>query len=213
MHVHASMTLAPGQAQTVSDLLARSLPLIARLGWKLAASFRLLNGPTRTILNLWDIPDANAFISLGGQIAQDPELLAIMGALEEDMIHNELTLISQTMPASPAIEGAAVAGEKTVYLRETVTALPGKSGSLSVLFTQVVPLLEKRGWRFLGSWRRATGASRMMMNLWQLPASAGSVSIYDIVEEDAEVARAFAAIAEASSSVELTYLKKMPFSP
>jgi hypothetical protein len=213
MHVHASMTLTPGKTQTVSDLLARSLPLIARLGWKLAASFRLLNGPTRTIVNLWDIPDANAFISLGGQIAQDPELLAIMGALELAMIHNELTLISETMPASPAAPGAAVASEKTVYLRETVTALPGKSGSLNALLTDAVPLLEERGFRFLGSWRRATGPSRMMMNLWQLPGSASSLSIHDLVEQDAEVARSFAAIADVSSSIEMTTMKKMPFSP
>jgi hypothetical protein len=213
MHVHASMTLAPGKADTVTELLARSLPLIARLGWKLGASFRLLNGPTRTILNLWDIPDANAFISLGGQIAADPDLLKIMIGLEEAMIHNELTLMNQTMPASPAAAGAKAADEKTVYLRETVTALPGKAGALNALLKQTVPLLEQRGFRFLGAFGRATGATRMSMNLWQLPDVAGSLSIHDLVEEDAEVAKAFAAIAEASSAVEMTYLKKMPFSP
>jgi hypothetical protein len=213
MHVHASMTLAPGKAQTVSDLLARSLPLIGKLGWKLGGSFRLLNGPTRTILNLWDIPDANSFISLPGQIAQDPELLKIMVGLEEAMIHNELTLMNQTMPASPAAPGAAGGDEKTVYLRETVTALAGQSRGLNALLAQSVPLLEKRGWRFLGSWARATGATRMLMNLWQLPDSAGSLSIHDLVDEDAELAKVFAAIAEASSAVEMTYLKKMPFSP
>ena len=60
MHVHCSMTLAPGQAQDhVSELLVRSLPMIKKLGWTLAGSYRVLNGPTRTILNFWDIPDAN----------------------------------------------------------------------------------------------------------------------------------------------------------
>jgi hypothetical protein len=213
MHVHASMTLAPGKDQEVSDLLARSLPLIARLGWKLTASFRLLNGPTRTILNLWDIPDANAFISLPGQLAQDPDLLEIMGGLEAAMVHNELTLMNQTMPATPAPAETKAASEKTVYLRETVTALAGKSGSVNALLRQAVPLLEKRGWRFLGSWARATGATRMLMNLWQLPGSASNLSIHDLVEEDVEVAKVFSAIAEASSAVEMTYLKKMPYSP
>ncbi|MEP7121053.1 MAG: hypothetical protein ABJE95_09095 [Byssovorax sp.] len=213
MHVHATMTLAPGRAETVSDLLARSLPLIGTLGWKLGGSFRVLDGPTRTLLNLWDIPDANAFANLPGQIAQHPDLAKIMVGLEEAMTHNELTLMSQTAPASPAAAGAKAANEKTVYLRETVTALPGQARGLAALLAQSVPLLEKQGFRFLGAWRRATGASRMTMNLWQLPASAESLSIHDIVEEDAEVAKTFAAIAEASSSVELTYLKKMPFSP
>ncbi len=213
MHVHATMTLAPGKAQEVSELLARSLPLIARLGWKLTASYRLLNGPTRTILNLWDIPDANAFISLPGQLAQDPDLLKIMIGLEAAMIHNELTLMNQTMPATTARADGPTPNEKTVYLRETVTALPGKSGALNALLKEAVPLLEKRGWRFLGSWGRATGATRMLMNLWQLPDPASSLSIHDLVEEDAEVAKVFSAIAEASSAVEMTYLKKMPYSP
>jgi hypothetical protein len=53
----------------------------------------------------------------------------------------------------------------------------------------------------------------MLMNLWQLPDPATSLSIHDLVAEDAEVAQAFSAIADASSAVEMTYLKKMPFSP
>ncbi len=212
MHVHASMTLAPGKDQEVTDLLTRSLPLIARLEWKLTASFLLLNGPTRTILNLWDIPDANAFISLPAQLGKDAELLQIMIGLDHAMIHNELTLMNQTAAASsPA--GAMAPGPKTVYLRETVTALPGKASTLAGLFTQAVPLLEKRGWRFLGSWGRATGVTGMMMNLWQLPDSARNLSIHDLIAEDPEVAKAFAAIAEVSSQVEMTYLRKMPYSP
>ena len=213
MHVHATMTLASGKDQEVSALLARSLPLIATLGWKLAASFRLLNGPTRTILNLWDIPDANAFINLGGQIAQHPELLQILGGLEAAMIHNELTLTAQTVPATAAPADAKAPDEKTVYLRETLTALGGQGQNLTKLVAQVVPLLEKRGFRFLGTWARKTGPTRMTMNLWQLPDSADSRSIPHLIAEDAEIARAFSAIADACSAVETTFLQKMPFSP
>ena len=168
----------------MSDLLTRSLPLIATLGWKLAASFRLLDGPTRTLLNLWDIPDANAFASLGGQIAAHPELLQIMGGLEEAMIYNELTLLQQTTPASPAAADAKAEDEKTVYLRETVTALAGKARGLGALVAQAVPLLEKRGWRFLGTWARKTGPSRMTMNLWQLPDPANGLSIHDLILDE-----------------------------
>ena len=215
MHVHCSMTLAPGQAEDdVSEMLVRSLPLIKKLGWTLAGSYRVLNGPTRTILNFWDIPDANAFMALPGQLAADPELCKIMVGLEEAMIHNELTLLSQKkIPATPANADTKAPDEKTVYLRETVTALSGKGGAATELVKKSVPLLEKRGFRLLGSWGRATGATGMLMNLWQLPASAKSLAIHDLVAADAEVARALAAIADISSSIELTYLRKMPYSP
>ena len=213
MHVHATMTLAPGKGQEVTELLTRSLPLIGELGWKLAASFRLLYGPTRTILNLWDIPDANAFANLGGQIAQHPELLKIMGGLEGAMIYNELTLMQQTAQPSPAAAGAQAPDEKTVYLRETVTALGGQGQALATMLLQVVPLLEQRGFRYLGTWARKTGPSRMTMNLWQLPPSASGLSIPDLLAEDAQLARAYSVIADASSAVEQTYLRKMPFSP
>ena len=215
MLVHCSMTLAPGQAQdSVSEMLVRSLPLIKKLGWTLAGSYRVLNGPTRTILNFWDIPDANAFMALPGQLAEDPELCKIMVGLEEAMIHNELTLLSEKkIPVTPADGAAKAPDEKTVYLRQTVTALSGKAGAATELIKKSVPLLEKHGFRLLGSWGRATGATGMVMILWQLPDSAKSPSIHDLVGKDAEVARAFAAIADVSSSVELTYLNKMPYSP
>lgn len=215
MHVHCSMTLAPGQAQDgVNDLLVQSLPLIEKLGWTLAGSYRVLNGPTRTMLNFWNIPDANAFMSLPGQLAEDPVLRKIMVGLEEAMIHNELTLLSEPrIPATPTPADATAPDDKTVYLRETVTALSGQAGVALGLVKKSVPLLENRGWRLLGSWGRATGATGMLMNLWQLPDSAKSVSIHDLIAQDADVAAAFSAISEVSSSVEMTYLQKLPFSP
>jgi hypothetical protein len=213
MHVHATMTLASGKDQEVTELLTRSLPLIAELGYTLAASFRMLNGPTRTILNLWEIPDANTFVDVGGKIANHPELLKILGGLEAAMIHNEVNLLQQTVPASPAAADAKAPDAQTVYLRETVTALVGQGQTVAATLLQVVPLLEKRGFRYLGTWARKTGPTRMTMNLWQLPPSASGLSIPDLLAEDAQLARAYSVIADACSSVEQTYLRKMPFSP
>ena len=41
----------------------------------------------------------------------------------------------------------------------------------------------------------------------------GVATIHDLIAEDPEVAQAFAAIADVSSQVEMTYLRKMPYSP
>ncbi len=177
MFVHASMTLAPGKEQDVSDLLARSLPLIGKYGWTLTGSYRLLSGPTRAIWNLWDIPDANAFAALPSQLAADRDLLPIMSGLEEAMLHNELTLMSQSIPAAAVGAVAKGSSEKTLFVRETITTLLGKGPTIDALIRQAVPLLEARGVRFHGSWRRLTGATRMLVNLWEVPAAASAYAV------------------------------------
>ena len=213
MFVHASMTLAPGKEHEVSELLARSLPLLVKYGWTLAGSFRLLSGPTRTIWNLWDIPDANAFAALPAQLAADGDLLQIMGGLEEAMIHNELTLMSQAIPRSPAPVDATASNANTLFVRETMTTLAGKSASLDGLIRQAALVLEARGLRFHGTWRRLTGATRMLVSLWELPVAASALAAQGVFTDDPEIAKALSAIAEASSAVEMTPMKKMPFSP
>jgi hypothetical protein len=207
------MTLAPGREQEVSALLARSLPLLVEYGWALARSFRVLSGPTRTIWNLWDIPDANAFAALPAQLAANRDLLPIMSGLEEAMIHNELTLMSQVIPRSSACADMTVSNEKNLFVRETITALPGRSPSLEGLIRKAVPLLEARGLRFHGTWRRLTGATHMLVSLWELPVAASAFAIPGGFADDLEITKALSAITDASREVERTPMKRMPFSP
>lgn len=213
MFVHASMTLAPGKEQEVSDLLARSLPLLVVHGWTLTGSFRVLSGPTRTIWNLWDIPDANDFVALPAKLAADRELRQIMSGLEEAMIHNELNLMNQVIPGSSASADAPISRGKTLFVRETITALPGKSPSLDGLIRQGVPLFEARDFRFHGTWRRLTGATHMLVSLWELPVAASAFAVRGAFADDLAITGALSAIADASRDVETTPMKRMPFSP
>ncbi len=213
MFVHALMTVAPGKEQDVSDLLARSLPLLVKYGWTLAGSFRLLSGPTRTIFNLWDIPDANAFAALPGQLAADRDLLPIMSGLEEAMLHNELTLMSQSIPVAAVSADAKGSTEKTLFVRETITTLMGKAPSIDALIRQAAPLLEARGVRFHGSWRRLTGATRMLVNLWEVPVAASAYAVRGGFSDDPEITKVLAAIADVSREIEATPMKRMPYSP
>jgi hypothetical protein len=213
MFVHASMTLAPGKEQEVSDLLARSLPLIGKYGWKLAGSYRLLSGPTRSLFNLWDIPDANAFVALPGQLAADRDLLLIMSGLEEAMLHNELTLMSQSISAGALVADAAGSNDDTLFVRETITTLTGKSSSVDALIRRAAPLLEARGLRFHGSWRRLTGATRMLVSLWEVPVAASAYAVRGGFGDDPEIAEVLSAISESSSAIEATPMKRMAYSP
>ncbi|MFP2926914.1 hypothetical protein ACLESO_17290 [Pyxidicoccus sp. 3LG] len=92
--VHATMTVRFGAEQLLNDSMGQLLPRVAKLGWKLDACYRFVTGPTRIILNVWKIPDANAFTLLPEQIAGDPELAAIMGKIHSCLEANELTLMT-----------------------------------------------------------------------------------------------------------------------
>lgn len=213
MHVHCTMMLAPGKEQEVTDLLVESLPIIARYRWSLAASYRLLSGPTRTLINLWEIPDGNAFMAFGEQIAADPELARIMVGLEDAMTHNELTLVSRLLEASAPRAGTDEKAGEVVYVHETVTTRANRFPQVLGLIASAAPLLEKRGIRFVGSYQRATGPTRMLVNLWELPAAASHAALDEAIAADPELAKIYAAISDHSGSVERAPMARMPYSP
>lgn len=213
MHVHCTMMLAPGKEQEVTDLLVESLPIIARYRWSLAASYRLLSGPTRTLINLWEIPDGNAFMAFGGQIAADPELARIMIGLEEAMTHNELTLVSRLLEASASRAGTEEKAGEALYVHETVTTRANQLPHVLGLLASAAPLLEKHGFRFLGSYQRASGPTRMLVNLWELPRAASDAALAEAIAADPELAKIYAAIGDLSRSVERAPMARMPYSP
>jgi hypothetical protein len=58
-----------------------------------------------------------------------------------------------------------------------------------------------------------TGATRMLVNLWELPVAASASAVCGSVTDDPEVTRVLSAIADASREVETTPMQRMPFSP
>lgn len=96
MFVHATLRLKAGATKKYASLINELLPLLAPLGWKLLATYRFSTGPVRTLLNLWQIPDANAFAALPGQISADPRLRDLFAKVEACLEENVLTLMAET---------------------------------------------------------------------------------------------------------------------
>lgn len=213
MHVHCTMKLVPGKEQEVTDLLVESLPVIACYRWSLTGSYRLLDGPNRTLINFWEIPDANAFMIFGEQIMGDPDLARIMIGLEEVMTHNELTLVSRLIEPSTTGPGAKAKVGEGLYVQETVTTRANQLPHVLGLLASAAPLLEKRSFRFHGSYQRATGPTRMLVNIWELPVAARNTALSEAVSADPELAKIYAGIGDLSQSIEREPMARMPYSP
>ncbi len=130
------------------------------------------------------------------------------------MHHGQGPLDAERFGERHLVVDAKALDEKTVYLRETLTALrgpgerPGRSGREGGAAPGKAGLALPR---HLGSQDR-----RVANDDEPLAAprpGKQTLSLPDLISDDADVARAFSAIADACSAVEMTYMTKMPFSP
>jgi hypothetical protein len=94
IYVHETKTVRRGADQLLNESMGQLVPRIAKYGWELAASYSFVTGPTRILLNIWKIPDANAFTLLPQQISEDPELVQIMRKIESCLEANALQLMA-----------------------------------------------------------------------------------------------------------------------
>ena len=67
-------------------------------------------------------------------------------------------------------------------------------------------------WKYV-VWRRLTGATRMLVNLWEFPVAASAYAVRGAFSDDPEIGKVLAAIADASREVAATPMKRMPYSP
>jgi hypothetical protein len=61
VYLIATMQLKSGQTEAFNDTMTRVVPMLEHSGWKLASSYQHLIGDFGTVVNVWELPDANAF--------------------------------------------------------------------------------------------------------------------------------------------------------
>lgn len=88
IYLHALIKLHPGKLQAFKERLAVMLPLQARHGWKLIGCFSSVTGDLNTVIDLWELPDANALYSA----LDDPEFAKHSTHKWEIVAHETLTL-------------------------------------------------------------------------------------------------------------------------
>jgi NIPSNAP len=100
LHLQARIQLKYGMSAQFHENMAKLVPIVERTGWKLVGSWQQITGDIHEVLDLWEVPDANAVPATLGALALDEDVTEIMKGISEAAIREELILCVKT-PFSP----------------------------------------------------------------------------------------------------------------
>jgi hypothetical protein len=96
----ARIDVAYGQLGRFNDAMSRLVPLLAERGWRLVAAYVSVIGPVGQVIDVFEVPDANAVPSVLEMVKGDPAFAAIAGELV-GVVREERTMLAAATPYSP----------------------------------------------------------------------------------------------------------------
>lgn len=91
VYLQASLKLRPGKLQQFTEMLNQLVPVVGKHGWKLVGSFASTVGRLNTVVDLWELPDANAVQAA----LADPELQKFAPQINEVVEDETLQLMTK----------------------------------------------------------------------------------------------------------------------
>jgi hypothetical protein len=100
-YVLATLRVKYGQLERLSDAMKKLVPIMEEQGWKLVGAYSPIVGDFKQVIDIWEVPDANA--AAEGLFAawnrEDfPEVMAVLSEVVEEEV---LQIVVKT-PYSPA---------------------------------------------------------------------------------------------------------------
>lgn len=94
----AHIKLRPGKVQKFTEMLSGIVPLVEKHGgWKLHGSYFNVIGRLNTVIDVWEIPDANAVQTTLEIASQDPEFQKWIPVIEE-CVEDETLQVMTKLP-------------------------------------------------------------------------------------------------------------------
>lgn len=100
LFLQARLHLHYGKSAQFHESMAKLVPIVERSGWRLVGSWQNITGDLHEVLDLWEVPDANAVPATLMELAVDPEVTEIMVGISDAVLTEELVLCGKT-PFSP----------------------------------------------------------------------------------------------------------------
>lgn len=98
VYLFASVKLKSGTVERFTELLQGVAPVLARLGdWKLLGSYFNSIGRMNTVVDVWELPDANAVQSTLDRAATDAEWQKWVPVIQE-IVEDETLEIRTKLP-------------------------------------------------------------------------------------------------------------------
>jgi hypothetical protein len=93
VYLQASIKLHAGKLPDFISLLNKLTPVVAKHGWKLVGSYASVVGRLNTVVDLWELPSANAVEAALG----DPELQKF-GSQISEIVEDEVLAVLNKLP-------------------------------------------------------------------------------------------------------------------
>jgi len=93
VYLQASIKLKPGKLQDFVAMLNELAPILAKRGMKLLGSYGNVVGRLNTVVDFWELPDANALQAA----LSDPELQKVAPRIS-DIIDDETQVLLTKLP-------------------------------------------------------------------------------------------------------------------
>lgn len=100
IYVHATLKIRIGGYERFCDAMAQQLPVLEGYGWKLVGAWTTAVGRVCTVIDLWEIPDANSFFEVTAKWRTGPEFQAFRAVTSEVLDEEMITMVTK-VPYSP----------------------------------------------------------------------------------------------------------------
>lgn len=91
VYLQASIKLYPGKLQDFTNLLNTLLPVVGKHGWKLVGSYASVVGRLNTVVDLWELPNAEALQAA----LSDPEMAKVAPRIAEIVEDETLAMLTK----------------------------------------------------------------------------------------------------------------------
>jgi len=89
VYLQATLKIYQGKMEKFCQVMAGVVPILEERGWKLLAAYQNIIGRQNTIVDIWEIPDANSVGDILGVASQLPAFRELTGRLG-DVVEEEV---------------------------------------------------------------------------------------------------------------------------
>lgn len=165
LFMHATLTPVPGRLAELGDTVAWVKKGMERRGMTLRRAWASTGGP-ETMIDLWELPDANAIVDALAAAAEHPRHAETMAKLAAVLADEALALLT---PAPHCPDFRPAGGARCLQ----VTYRVGYGGARAAWAHLPAPA----GWHLAGAFETTLGDLCRIVQLWELPADVDATAL------------------------------------
>lgn len=100
VYVHAVLKLRIGGASEFYKAMQKQVVILEAHGWRLVGAWTTVVGAISTVIDIWELPDANSFFDVKKEWTKTKEYEEFKEVVSKHLIEEQISFVSQT-PYSP----------------------------------------------------------------------------------------------------------------